>query len=115
MAEKENPGALAAARAPNTFCSPAERSEDNPALAELQVHAGPSPEAIAACDEFILDELCRAFDLIGSYATSAMEAARRGDRDELRLRLRSQLRDCFRHAVELHKLLSPERPTGGVK
>lgn len=91
MAEKRNPGSLAATRAPNAFCLAAERSEDNPALAELQVRARPSPEAIAACDEFVLDELYHSFDLIG------------------------QLRDCFRHAVELHKLLSPERPTGGVK
>src|ERR1700722_5886528 len=94
MAENRNPGALAAARAPKTFCLLAERSEDNPTLAELQVHAGPSPEAIAACDEFILDELCRAFDLITSYANSGLEAARRGDREEIRLRLRIQLRDC---------------------
>ena len=114
MAEKENPAPLAAGRASELLCLAAECAEDNPALAEIQVHAAPSPEAIAACDEFILDELCHSFDLIGSYATSAMEAARRGDRNELRLRLRNQLRDCFRYAVELHKLLSPERPTGGV-
>ena len=114
MAENGNPGSLAAARAPNTFCLAAERSGDNPALDELQVHASPSPEAIAACDEFVLDELYHSFDLIGSYTTSAMEAARRGDRAELRLRLRSQLRDVFRHAVAVHDLLSSERPTGGA-
>ena len=73
--------------------------------------AEPSQEAIAACDEFILHELYHSFDLIGSYATSAMEAARRGDRDEIRLRLRCQLRDAFRHAVAVHGLLStPARP-----
>lgn len=103
MAEKGNPGALAAARASDAFCLAAEHSEDNQALPEFQA---PSPEAIAACDEFILEELYRSFDLIASYATSAMEAARRDDRAELRLRLRSQLRDCFRHAVKTHDLLS---------
>jgi hypothetical protein len=71
--------------------------------------AEPSAEAIAEADEFILDELYRAFGLIESYARSGFEAARRGDRDEIRLRLRIQLRDCFRHAVELHDLLSTER------
>jgi hypothetical protein len=112
MAENGNPGALAAARAPSTFSLPAERSEHNLALAAFQVRAGPSPEAIAACDEFILDELCRTFDLITSYANSGLEAARRGDRDEIRLRLRIQLRDCFRHAVQIHDLLS-SRPLPG--
>lgn len=79
--------------------------------------AEPSPGAIAEADEFILDELYRDFGLIRSYATSAMEAALRGDREELRLRLRSQLRDCFRHAVELHSLLSTQRaaPTDDKK
>jgi hypothetical protein len=72
--------------------------------------AGPSAEAIAEVDEFILDELYRDFCLIESIATSAVEAARRGDRDEIRLRLRKQLRDCFRHAVQIHNLLSPEPP-----
>jgi hypothetical protein len=74
--------------------------------------AAPSPEAIAECDEFVLDELFRAFDLIESYATSGKEAARRGDRNEIRLRLRIQLRDLFRHAVQVHDLLSPEPPKG---
>ena len=67
---------------------------------------GPSPEAIAAADEFVLEELYRVLNLIVSYATSGLEAARRGDRGELKLRLRVQLRDCFRHAVEVHNLLS---------
>jgi hypothetical protein len=66
----------------------------------------PSPDAIAACDEYILDELSKAFWLIESYARSAQEAAKRGDRDEIRLRLRHQLRDCFRHAVDVHNGLS---------
>jgi hypothetical protein len=66
----------------------------------------PSPEAIAACDEFILDELARTFDLIESFAISGKEAARRRDPNEVKLRLRTQLRDCFRHAVEIHDLLS---------
>jgi hypothetical protein len=72
--------------------------------------AAPSQEALAECDEYILDELYRDFGLIASIATSAVEAARRGDRNEIRLRLRVQLRDCFQHAVELHNLLSPEPP-----
>ena len=76
--------------------------------------AEPSQEAIAACDEFILDELYQSFDLIGSYATSAREAARRGDRDEIRLRLRCQLRDAFRHAIAVHDLLS-KTPTTDEK
>ena len=46
--------------------------------------AEPSAEAIAEADEFILDELYRAFGLIESYARSGFEAARRGDRDEIR-------------------------------
>jgi|SRR5579871_768063 len=70
---------------------------------------GPSPEAIAACDEFILDELWETLQLVGSYTNSALEACRRGDRDEIRLRLRVQLRDSFRHAVAVHDLLSPVR------
>jgi hypothetical protein len=63
-----------------------------------------SPQEYA--DEFILDEIYRDLCLIGSYTNSALEACRRGDRDELRLRLRLQLPDHFRHAVKLHKLLS---------
>ena len=73
---------------------------------------GPSPKAIAAVDEFVLDELYRAFDLIASYATSGLEATRRGDREEIRLRLRVQLRDCFRHAVQIHDLLSTSPMNG---
>jgi hypothetical protein len=75
--------------------------------------ATPSPEAIAVADEFVLDELYDAFELIRSYAVSGIEAARRGDRDEIRLRLRVQMRDCFRHAVQLHDLLSPQKPKEG--
>jgi hypothetical protein len=67
----------------------------------------PSHEAIAAADEVVLDEVHDTLQLIRSYATSGIEAARRGDRDELKLRLRVQLRDCFRHAVSVHNLLSP--------
>jgi hypothetical protein len=80
------------------------------------VHApcGPSPDAIAAADEFLLDEIFYDLDLIRSYSISAMEACRRGDREELRLRLRVQLGDCFRHAVELHNLLSTGQRKGGV-
>ena len=73
--------------------------------------APPSPEAIAECDEYVLDELFRAFDLIESYAISGKEAARRGDREEIKLRLRTQLRDCFRHAVATHDLLSTQTAT----
>jgi hypothetical protein len=68
----------------------------------------PSPEAVAECDECILDELFRVFELIESYAISGKEAARRGDREEVRLRLRVQLRDTFRHAVNVHNLLSTQ-------
>jgi len=71
--------------------------------------AEPSTEAIAKADEAILDELYRTLCLIESYARSAIEAARRGDRDEIRLRLRRQMRDCFRHAVATHDLLSTPR------
>lgn len=73
--------------------------------------ADPSPEAIAEADEAILDELYHAFMLIESYARSGLEAARRGDREEVRLRLRSQLRDLFRHAVAVHDLLSAPAPS----
>jgi hypothetical protein len=76
---------------------------------EKTASVGPSTEAVAEVDEFLLDEIFHDLSLIGSYTTSALEAARRGDREELRLRLRVQLRDCFRHAVELHNLLSPGR------
>jgi hypothetical protein len=79
------------------------------ALPALSSASGPSREAIAQCDEFVLDELYRAFDLIESYAISGKEASRRGDREEIRLRLRVQLRDCFRHAVATHDLLSTRR------
>jgi hypothetical protein len=75
--------------------------------------AVPSPEAIAACDEFVLDELYRAFDLIESYAISGKEAARRGDRSEVSLRLRTQIQDCFHYAVQIHDLLSSEPPKKG--
>jgi hypothetical protein len=75
--------------------------------------AAPSAEAIAAADEFVFDELYRDFGLIASIATSGLEAARRGDRAEVRLRLRIQIRDLFRHAVEIHNLLSTEPPTKG--
>jgi hypothetical protein len=74
---------------------------------------GPSPEAIAVADVFVLDELYEAFELIRFYAVSGLEAARRGDRDEIRLRLRVQLRDAFRYTVKLHDLLSPEKPKDG--
>ena len=68
-----------------------------------------SPAVIAEADEFLLDELYCDFSLIESYARSALEAARRGDRDEVRLRLRIQLRDVFKHAVATHNLLSTQR------
>jgi len=68
-----------------------------------------SPAAVAEADEFLLEEIFRDLNFIWSYAASAMEAARRGDRDELRLRLRIQLRDHFRHAAKLHDLLSTQR------
>ena len=70
----------------------------------------PPPEALTEADEFLLDELFRLFIEIELLAISAREAARRGDRDEIRLRLRMQLRDCFRHAVQLHDLLSTPKP-----
>jgi hypothetical protein len=73
----------------------------------------PSPEAVAAAEEFVLDELYRDFELIASYAKSGMEAARRDDRQEIKLRLRVQLRDVFRHAVKLHNLLTPTPIQGG--
>jgi hypothetical protein len=76
--------------------------------------AEPSAEAVAECDEAILDELFRAFFLIESYAKSASEAARRGDRREIQLRLRIQLRDCFRYAVEMHDLLSAQDADKGT-
>jgi hypothetical protein len=81
---------------------------------EKTTSVGPLPGAAAEADEFLLDEIFHDLSLIWSYATSAMEAARRGDRDELKLRLRVQLRDCFRHAVKLHDLLSTEQRKGGV-
>jgi hypothetical protein len=64
----------------------------------------PSPEAIAAGEELVLDELREAFELIRSYAVSGREAVDRGDREEIRLRLRIQLRDAFRYAVGIHDL-----------
>jgi hypothetical protein len=117
MAENRNPVPLAAVRASKAFCSATEHAEDSHLPLKHQgsfVAVGPSPEAIAAADEFVLDEIYRDLDLIRSYSISALEAARRGDREELRLRLRIQLRDLFRHAVELHNLLSTERRKGGV-
>jgi hypothetical protein len=72
-----------------------------------------SPEAIAVADEAVLDELFSVFRQIESYARSGVEAARRGDRREIRLRLRIQLRDCFKHAIAVHDMLSP--PTESEK
>jgi hypothetical protein len=80
----------------------------------LGIASGPSPEAVAGAEEFLLDEIFHDLSLIASYTTSALEAARRGDREELRLRLRVQLRDCFRHAVEVHSLLSTGQRKGGI-
>jgi hypothetical protein len=88
------------------------QNSDTATLAEKQRQidaVGPSPEAVAAVEEFLLDEIFHDLSLIASYTTSALEAARRGDREELRLRLRVQLRDCFRHAIEVHNLLPPDR------
>jgi hypothetical protein len=73
----------------------------------------PSSEAIAVGDGFVLDELYEAFELIRSYAARGREAAGRGDRAEIRLRLRVQLRDAFRYAVSVHNLLS-QAPKGGA-
>lgn len=111
--QRESPAALAGAdRAPGLLCSAASDPGVRASGSKVQgVHA--SAEAIAEADEFILVEIYRDLDLIKSYSISAMEAAHRGDRDELRLRLRGQLRDLFRHAIELHKLLSTERTRGG--
>jgi hypothetical protein len=92
------------------------QNSDTATLPEKQrriAAVGPSPEAVAAADEFVLDKLYDAFELIRSYAVSGIEAARRSDRDKIRLRLRVQLRDAFRYAVKLHDLLSPERSKGG--
>ena len=115
MAENRNPVPLAAVRASKAFCSATEHAEDSHLPLKHQgsfVAVGPSPEAIAAADEFVLDELYRILGLIASYATSGLEAARRGDVEEIRLRLRVQLRDCFRHAVEVHNLLSTGQRKG---
>ena len=73
----------------------------------------PSPEAVESVNEFLLDEIFYDLGLIGSYTTSALEACRRNDLVELRLRLRSQLRDLFKHVLELHALLPPERTKEG--
>jgi hypothetical protein len=108
MAENRNPVPLAADRASKAFCLATEHTEDSHLPLKHQcsfVAVGPSPEAVAEADEYLLDEIYYDLDLIKSYSVSALEACRRGDRHELRLRLRSQLRDCFRHAVQLHDLL----------
>jgi hypothetical protein len=108
--ESRNPVPLAADRAPKAFCLATERRENSPLPLKHQASfdaVGPTPEAVAEIEEFLLDEIFHDLCLIASYTTSALEAARRGDREELRLRLRIQLRDCFRHAVELHNLLPP--------
>jgi len=70
---------------------------------------------VAEAEEFLLDEIFHVLGLIASYTTSALESACRGDRKELRLRLRVQLRDCFRHAVELHNLLTPGQKVEAVE
>jgi hypothetical protein len=110
MVENGSPASLAGDDRAGLLCSAASNPTDNLALAPLQVHAGPSQEAVAACDEFVFNELFHAFSTIESYAVSAKEAARRGDRNEIKLRLRTQLRDCFRYAVQVHNLMSPEQP-----
>jgi hypothetical protein len=91
------------------------QNSDTATLPEKQrriAAVGPSPEAVAAADEFVLDELHDAFERIRSYAVSGIEAARRGDRAEVRLRLRVQLRDAFRYAVSVHNLLSQDQKGG---
>jgi hypothetical protein len=111
MREMESPAPLAAARASDTSSLAAvDGLEGRPNCQKTRgiIAAAigvPSPEAIAEIDEMLLDELCEAFWLIESYAKSGVEASRRGDREEIKLRLRVQLRDCFRHAVATHDLL----------
>jgi hypothetical protein len=107
-----NPAAWRADRASEPFCVAAGRSEDSPLPLKHQgpfAAVGPSPEAVAEVEEFLLDEIFHDLSLIASYTASALKAARREDREELRLRLRVQLRDCFRHAVEPNNLLPPVR------
>jgi hypothetical protein len=108
----ESPVAPASTTGANTIIPGGDELIDNTTGAERQA---PSVEAIAACDEFVLDELWDIFGLIISYSNSALEACRRGDRLEIRLRLRQQLRDCFRHAVAVHDLLSPAENEGGQR
>jgi hypothetical protein len=114
--ENRNRSRWRAGRASKTFFSATERAEDSPLPLKHQGSCdadGPTREAVSDIEEFLLDEIFHDLSLIASYTTSALEAARRGDREELRLRL-VQLRDCFRHAVELHNLLSPrQRKKGG--
>ena len=76
---------------------------------------GPSPSIVAEAEEFVLGQLYDDFLEIESLAISAREAARRGDREEIRLRLRHQLRDVFRHAVALDDLLSKQGSPGAEK
>jgi hypothetical protein len=73
---------------------------------------GPSPDVIAEVDELLLDTIFADLSMIWSYAASAIEAARRSDHKDLRLLLRVELRDLFRHAVKTHDLLSTERSAG---
>jgi hypothetical protein len=82
---------------------------------EKAASVGPSAEAVAEIEEFLLNEIYHDLSLIASYTTSALETARRGDREELRLRLRVQLRDCFHQAVELHNLRPPGRKAGAAE
>jgi hypothetical protein len=61
-------------------------------------------DARAEIDEQLLDEIYGGLDLAKSYIVSALEACRRSDRHELRLR-QSQINDCLQYTFEALSLL----------
>ena len=79
MAANGNPGALAAARAPNKFCSAAEHSEST-----LNRHRFQSP-AVAVDDVRIFEDIHDSADVVRSLAISLREAAWRRDQIHLRI------------------------------
>jgi hypothetical protein len=69
------------------------------------------PTAKTVCDDLAFVAIVEATDLAVSYATSAREAAWRGDRRLLAGHL-AQLRLCVITALDAHKKLSPTPQAG---
>jgi hypothetical protein len=65
-------------------------------------------DASAEIDEQLFDEIYGWLDLAQSYIVSALEASRRYDRHELKIR-QSQINDCLKYTFEALTLLGEAR------